>query len=198
MITDAQKDQASLYALGALTTEEQGTFENELRTNSELRELALSLQRSAMAIAGSVARHNPPASLKTRIFDSIEQAQPKVQSSAIPAGFRFLEAGSQSGWKELPITGAWIKLLSLEKDRGYAVLLGKLDPGVGYPAHINAGPEDFYVLSGDLVVGERRLVAGDFHHADKGSFHDINYSPEGCTLLAVLTIDDPLVAFAMA
>ena len=90
MITDAQKDQASLYALGALTTEEQGTFENELRTNSELRELALSLQRSAMAIAGSVARHNPPASLKTRIFDSIEKAQPKVQSSAIPAGLPVL------------------------------------------------------------------------------------------------------------
>ena len=38
----------------------------------------------------------------------------------------------------------------------------------------------------------------DFHHADGGSQHEENYSVEGCTLLAVLTTDDPLVAFAMA
>ena len=41
------------------------------------------------------------------------------------------------------------------------------------------------------------LVMDDFHHADKGSRHAENYSVEGCTLLAVLTTDDPLVAFAM-
>ena len=41
-------------------------------------------------------------------------------------------------------------------------------------------------------------MAGDFHHADGGSQHAENYSVGGCTLLAVLTTDDPLVAFAMA
>jgi len=88
-------------------------------------------------------------------------------------------------------------LLSLERERGYAVLLGKLDPGVRYPAHTNVGPEDFYILTGDLHIGDRRLNAGDFHHADAGSLHAENYSLEGCTLLSVLTLDDPLVAFAM-
>jgi anti-sigma factor ChrR (cupin superfamily) len=53
-------------------------------------------------------------------------------------------------------------------------------------------------LTGDLVVGNQRLMAGDFHHADKGSQHEVNYSETGCTLLAVLTTDDPLVAFAMS
>jgi anti-sigma factor ChrR (cupin superfamily) len=111
---------------------------------------------------------------------------------------RFHEAASESGWKALPVSGAFIKLLSFEKARGYAVLLGKIEAGVRYPAHVNAGPEDFYILSGDLVVGNRRLVAGDFHHADKGSQHEVNYSEDGCTLLAVLTTDDPLVMFAMS
>lgn len=198
MISDAQKDQAGLYALGALTPEEQGAFENELRSNAELREFALALQRSAAGIAISVPQKNTPAGLKARVFNLITEAPAAIPPAAVPAGFRFLEATSQSGWKELPIPGAWIKMLSLEKDRGYAVLLGKIDPGVRYPAHTNAGPEDFYILSGDLVVGERRLIAGDFHHADKGSFHEVNYSPGGCTLLAVLTVEDPLVAFAMA
>jgi len=47
-------------------------------------------------------------------------------------------------------------------------------------------------------VGDRKLVAGDFHHADGGSQHTENHSVDGCTLLAVLTLEDPLVAFAMA
>ena len=67
-------------------------------------------------------------------------------------------------------------MLSLEQERGYAVLLGKLEPGARYPAHINSGPEDFYILTGDLVIGDRKLVAGDFHHADAGSRHEENYS----------------------
>ena len=107
-------------------------------------------------------------------------------------------AAPSAEWKQLPIAGAWIKLLSAQPDRGYAVLLGKLDPGVRYPAHINVGPEDFYVLTGDLHIGDKALGPGDFHHADAGSAHQENYSVEGCTLLAVLTMDDPLVSFAMA
>ena len=70
-------------------------------------------------------------------------------------------------------------------------------PGLD-PAHVNTGPEDFYILTGDLVVGDRKLMAGAFHHAERGSQHPVNYSVEGCTLLAVLTTDDPLVVFAMA
>jgi anti-sigma factor ChrR (cupin superfamily) len=69
---------------------------------------------------------------------------------------------------------------------------------VRYPAHTNVGPEDFYILTGDLRVGDQVLRAGDFHHADAGSYHEENYSVEGCTLVAVLTTDDPLVQFAMA
>ena len=114
------------------------------------------------------------------------------------AGLQFISAADRTGWKQLPVPGAWIKLLSLERDRGYAVLLGKLEPGVRYPAHLNAGPEDFYILTGDLHVEGRALRAGDFHHAAAGTQHGENYSVEGCTLLAVLTTDDPLVAFAMA
>jgi anti-sigma factor ChrR (cupin superfamily) len=107
-------------------------------------------------------------------------------------------AQDTTGWKQLPVPGASIKLLSFEPSRGYAVLLGKLEPGTRYPAHTNAGPEDFYILTGDLHVSGRRLGSGDFHHADAGSAHAENYSVEGCTLLAVLTVDDPLVSLAMS
>lgn len=203
MITEQQQEQASLYALGALPDAEQAAFERELRGNAELRQLVHELQRAADLVALSAPAQSLPLGLRDKVLQRIESADASKQVakkalSPLVPGLSFIDAPGAKDWKPLPIPGTYIKLLSLEKERGYAVLMGKLDPGARYPAHINAGPEDFYILTGDLHIGNRRLGAGDFHHADGGSQHEENYSVEGCTLLAVLTTDDPLVAFAMA
>ena len=200
MISEQSQDQASLYVLGVLTPEEQCVFEGRLRDDGELSDLIFKLQRTAGLVAKSVAQTAPPPQLKAKILERIASTDkiPLAPLATALPGLRFHEAAGDSGWKALPLPGAYIKLLSFEKERGYAVLLGKIEAGARYPAHVNAGPEDFYILSGDLVVGNRRLVAGDFHHADKGSQHEVNYSEKGCTLLAVLTMDDPLVMFAMS
>ncbi len=203
MINEQQQEQASLYALGALPDAEQTAFECELRGNEELRQFVRQLQRTADLVALSSPAQPLPPGLRDKVLQRIasvdvsKQAAKKFLPPLIPS-LRFIDAPGAKDWKPLPIPGTYIKLLSLDKDRGYAVLMGKLDAGARYPAHINAGPEDFYILTGDLHIGNRRLGAGDFHHADGGSQHEENYSVEGCTLLAVLTTDDPLVAFAMA
>jgi len=201
MITEQQQEQASLYALGALNDVEQTAFEGELRNNEELHQLVRSLQRTADLVALSSPAQPLPPGLRDKVLQRIESTdKPEAKKSLPPLIPRlsFIDAPGARDWKPLPVPGTYIKLLSLEKERGYAVLMGKLDPGARYPAHINAGPEDFYILTGDLHIGSRRLGAGDFHHAEGGSQHEENYSVEGCTLLAVLTTDDPLVAFAMA
>jgi len=203
MITEQQQEQASLYALGALPEAEARAFEMELRSNAELGGLVRSLQRTAGLMALSAPLVQPPPALRNKVLQRIDEIagvkKPAAHSPlAALAGLNFIEAAAGKDWKPLPIPGTYLKLLSVEKERGYAVLLGKLDAGARYPAHVNAGPEDFFILTGDLVIGDRRLAAGDFHHADGGSQHEENYSVGGCTLLAVLTTDDPLVAFAMA
>jgi anti-sigma factor ChrR (cupin superfamily) len=204
MITEQQQEQASLYALGALTGAEQRAFAAELRDNAELREFVFRVQHTAGLLAMSAPLFSPPRELKEKVLRRIEAsagplnrpaAQPGIAVASL-AGLRFLNANDTIGWKQLPVPGAWIKLLSIERERGYAVLLGRLEPGVRYPAHTNVGLEDLYVLTGDLHVGEHALQAGDFHHADAGSWHDENYSVDGCTLLAVLPADHPLVDFA--
>ncbi|HTL55191.1 MAG TPA: cupin domain-containing protein [Candidatus Limnocylindrales bacterium] len=204
MITEHQQEQAALYALGALAVEEQEQFLAEVSANVELRELVRSLQDTSDRISLTAPRVSPPRDLKGKMLARV-RAKASVgppETARLPSpqelGLRFLMDAPRSEWKQLPIAGAWIKLLSAQPDRGYAVLLGKLDPGVRYPAHINAGPEDIYILTGDLHVSDKTLGPGDFHHADAGSAHQENYSVEGCTLLAVLTMDDPLVSFAMA
>lgn len=203
MINDQHQELASLYALGALDADEARAFETELRANAELRELVIELQRTSDLLAMASPQAPLPPSLREKVMERIapvKSSRKPIAPPALPAlaGLRFDESAAARGWKPLPIPGAFIKLLSLEKERGYAVLLGKLDPGTRYPAHVNVGPEDFFILTGDLVFDERKLVAGDFHHADGGSRHEENHSVGGCTLLAVLTTDDPLVAFAMA
>jgi len=203
MISELQQDLATRYALGELGSDDQKQFAEQVRANPELRSFLISLQTTLDLLASSIPSAAPPAALKERILGQIRSGTAKNRAGKISThdsvakGLSFL-AGSDAGWKPLPLRGAFIKLLSLQADRGYAVLLGKLDPGVRYPAHVNAGPEDFYILTGDLHVGDRVLRAGDFHHAEKGSRHGENYSVEGCTLLAVLTTEDPLVQFAMA
>ena len=201
MISEQQKEQASLYALGTLFGPEQTAFEKELFDNPELLAFTRSLQRAANLLAEAAASAPLPPGLKDKVLQKIGQTPatkiPTPSPLAALAGLSFTSANDQTGWKQLPIPGAWIKLLSLAKARGYAVLMGRLDAGARYPAHVNAGPEDFLVLTGDLHIGSHRMGPGDFHHADGGSRHEENYSVEGCTLISVLTTDDPLVAFAM-
>jgi anti-sigma factor ChrR (cupin superfamily) len=78
----------------------------------------------------------------------------------------------------------------MDEARGVAVVLGKLGPGARYPAHQHDGPEDVYMIAGDLHIGDEVLRAGDFHHAEAGSVHGVNYSEQGCTILVVLTAQD--------
>jgi anti-sigma factor ChrR (cupin superfamily) len=204
MITERQQEQAALYVLGLLSADEQGRFAEQARSNAELRELLWSLQRTMEHVVLALPAQAPPPTLKAKVLKRIQAQTTGTDphqtplSAGVADGLRFLPGAGTSGWKQLPVPGAWIKLLSFQPDRGYAVLLGKLGPGVRYPAHTNAGPEDFYILTGDLHVSGRALGPGDFHHADAGSAHEENYSVEGCTLLAVLTVDDPLVSFALA
>jgi hypothetical protein len=194
MISEQQKELATRSALGELNSQEQQTFNAEVRDNPELQRFLLSLEKALGDVARSIPQVPPPPGLKQKLFARIQGTVPQNPISST-AGLRFIME-SDTGWKALPVPGAFIKLLSLQADRGYAILLGKLDAGVRYPAHTNVGPEDFYILTGDLHVDGQRLGPGDFHHADAGSEHGENYSINGCTLLAVLTIDDPLVALA--
>jgi anti-sigma factor ChrR (cupin superfamily) len=201
MITEQQQEQAALYALGILGEEEKASFTNELRQNEELRAWLRSLEKTVQKSILPTAVHNPPPSLKEkvllRIRSRVESASASKAQLAGSMGLKFLATKKTTDWKALPVPGAFVKLLSFEPERGYAVLLGKLNPGTRYPAHKNAGPEDFYILTGDLHVGDHVLGPGDFHHADAGTLHAENFSEEGCTLLAVLTVDDPIVRFAM-
>jgi anti-sigma factor ChrR (cupin superfamily) len=203
MIHEQHEELASLYALGALDAAEARAFEAEMHRHPELRELVRSLQRTAAALTRLAPAAAPPGEeFKTRLLGRLASSQsPAPGAAGLPGsmpGFAFRAASDAAGWKALPVPGAYIKALSANRQKGYAVLLGRLEGGVRYPAHFHHGAEDFCILTGDLHVGGVEMGPGDFHHADAGTEHGVNYSIGGCTLIAVIPLEHELAQFALA
>jgi anti-sigma factor ChrR (cupin superfamily) len=200
MIDERQQEQASLYVLGTMPAEEQRAFEARIKADPELRSLVMELQRTTVLLASARASSPLPTGLKAAVLAKIAQQPQAVASTSSrqAPGFQFHGAKDERGWKQLWLPGAWIKLLSLEREKGYAVLMGRLEAGVRYPAHEHIGSEQLFIITGDLHIGDRTLGPGDFHHADAGTAHGVNFSEQGCTLLAVLPAEHELVQFAMA
>lgn len=195
---------AALNAAGALEGPELSELEQFLAAGDRDAQATVAqygdlMTLVALAQSGDV---EPPSGLKARVLKAIRPAAPTdggmplVEAAA--TGLKYVFAQEENGWQKLPVPGAYVKLLSLDPARGFAVVLGKLDAGARYPAHRHQHSEQIYVLSGDLHIGSQRLGAGDFHHADAGSVHGINHSEAGCTILAVLSTADLQAQLALA
>jgi quercetin dioxygenase-like cupin family protein len=104
----------------------------------------------------------------------------------VPDGFRFDLAAQLNGWTPHPIPGICAKVLSVNRMRGYATVLLDVAPGTRLPPHHHSDAEECYVISGSLFTWGRRLVAGDFLHADPGTDHTEMWSDEGCQVLLVV------------
>jgi hypothetical protein len=55
-------------------------------------------------------------------------------------------------------------------------------PGAIYESHHHEGHEECLVLEGDLIMGDLKLLPGDFHLAAKGSAHPPATTVSGCLL----------------
>ncbi|HZT75731.1 MAG TPA: cupin domain-containing protein [Vicinamibacterales bacterium] len=141
----------------------------------------------ALAEAACAAAPAPHADLR-------EALMRRVQASAAgdsPAGFSFASANDDR-WLPHPIAGIRMKILVLNKARGYATLLLDVAPGTRFPPHHHGGAEECYVVSGSLVTCGRRLSAGDFVHADPDSDHGELYTDEGCRVILIVPPEEHL------
>ncbi len=178
--------------MGELGSAEEQEFFTLLSQASAADRKGLSKIFDASAIATiGMPIELPPASLKDRVLGSIL----KKPSETAPL-FKYISGDDAKDWTALPVKGAFVKPLSMDPSKGYAVVLGKLEPGASYPPHTHTGPEEVYVISGDLAINGTHLKAGDFHHAEAGSEHGVNYSEGGCMVLVVMTIQDLRAAYA--
>ncbi|MEO8426188.1 MAG: cupin domain-containing protein [Verrucomicrobiota bacterium] len=199
---------AALNAAGALEGKDLDEFQR-LLTNADhhTKRILARFNNIAGLLAVSLPhRQQPSPGLRRKLLTRIETEASEIRKTPADilnqhtegalSGFTFISGNEAAGWRDIRVRGAAVKLLSVDQARGYAVVLGRLEPGARYPAHKHINGEDVFVLSGDLHIGENVLRAGDFHHADAGTSHGENFSETGCTILAVISTQDLLAQFA--
>ena len=117
-------------------------------------------------------------------------ARIRLEEPAVPHGFTFHMAGDTNNWVPHPVPGIQMKVLSLNRDTGYATLLLDVAPGTRFPPHHHEGAEECYVVSGSLFTCGRRLGPGDFIHADAHTDHGELWTEAGCQVILVVPAED--------
>jgi anti-sigma factor ChrR (cupin superfamily) len=108
------------------------------------------------------------------------------------ASFTFV-SGSDETWEPTAVDGIEARRLFVDAVEDRATFLVRMAPGTAYPGHVHAGPEECFVLAGDLSVGDRRMRAGDYQRAESGSTHGVQSTEGGCVLLLVSSLRDEIV-----
>ena len=137
-----------------------------------------------LALADAVSGPVPSAGVKGRLMQ-------RVQEATEPAGFAFHWAADDV-WLSHPVPGIKMKVLALNKQRGYATLLLDVAPGTRFPSHHHGGAEECYVVAGSLFTCGRRLGPGDFVHADADTDHGVLWTEEGCQVILVVPPEEHL------
>ena len=145
----------------------------------DFEDLELSLAEFAAA-GGETPRPDVKVGLMTQIL---------AETPAVPEGFSFRFAATDP-WLAHPVPGIRMRVLSMNRENGYATLLLDVAPGTRFPAHHHTGAEECYVVAGSLFTCDRHLRPGDFVHADGGTDHGELWTDEGVQVILVVPPED--------
>ena len=213
------RDRASAYVLGALDDREAREYSSHLERCAACRREVDDVTRVQMELgrASSVA---PDPSLWDRVLARVRNADhdadpgetaatkpdhverwarsPQIwkQWSEPTERERTLLAfvgGQEGAFEPTGLPGVEAKSLHVDRANDRATFLVRMVAGSSYPAHVHGGPEECYVLQGDLRVGGLHMRAGDYQHAERGSRHGTQTTDGGCLLLLVSSLRDEIV-----
>lgn len=204
---------AALYVAGALPAEEARTFEQHLDDCSICRDEVGRLDPVAAKLFAAVTPVEPDADLRSRLLARVAAdagaAKLRAGAESSPAGqpdpqiWRNWSSdrgeglvtrhASDGAWEETGIPGITLRRLFVDRARNQITMLVRMAPGTSYPRHIHDGPEECYVVSGDLHVGDAVLRAGDYQRAEPESLHGVQWTEGGCELFLVSSLSDELV-----
>ena len=167
--------QASEYALGILTEGERMRIETLAAQDPILAERIAWWTKCFSPLSTQSEEIAPPDDLLARIEERLDRQD--------DAGF----GGSvtvrepEGDWIEIA-PGARRKHLYYDDMAQAEAFLIELDAGANLPEHNHKGTEDCLVISGDFLIGDLQLNAGDFHAAYVASQHCLCRSEQGCRL----------------
>jgi len=182
-IGNDQQELAALYALGALAPAEREHFERHLVADE--CELCRREVETMRQVCGDLALAPSPAPPSPAV-----RARVLAAAGRRPAPFPtdlFVRLADEGEWVERK-PGVYAKELIPPRpgDRSRSYLV-RMDPGTVLDRHEHDGFEHCYVVSGSTVVGGRRMRAGDYSYAPRGTVHGAIPSDQGALLFIVQT-----------
>jgi len=112
-----------------------------------------------------------------------------------PGALAFALATSEGAvFEPTAIAGITTRRLAVDVPNRRITMLVRMEAGTSYPAHRHGGPEECFVVAGDLLVGTVAMHAGDFQRAEAGTVHPVQSTRGGCLLLITSSMDDDLIA----
>lgn len=174
------RERAALYLVGGLDEEERERFEAHLGGCRICREEVARLAPVADELVLAAPEAEPPLGLKERLLARVRAR-----------GFTLLPAAERA-WIGSDVPGVEISQLWVDRTRERHTVLIRMAAGSSLPAHRHGGPEECYVVEGDLRDGELVLASGDYVRHDAGTAHAVT-TREGCLLLVTQSLRDQRV-----
>lgn len=176
-LTQAARDRAAIYLLGGMRGADRSRFEAHLRGCEVCCEEVAGLEPVVAALASSAPAADPPAALRERVL-----ARVRREPSAL------LRADGRP-WIPADVPGVEVALLWLDPERRRHTTLLRMAPGASLPVHWHGGPEECFVVTGDLHDRDLVLGTGDYVRHPPESEHTIA-TRGGCLLLITASLDD--------
>jgi anti-sigma factor ChrR (cupin superfamily) len=175
MMSEDRDQTAAAYALGIVRGAARAAIEARLSSNPALQAKVKLWQENFVAVDLAAGRQVPPAGLFDKILDVIDAGETELP------GTLTRRAGT-GAWNEMSPGVSFTVLFEDPVAKRRSILVRAL-PGSNYGSHFHAeGHEECLVLEGDLIMGDLKLLAGDFHLAAKGSTHPAATTRSGCVL----------------
>lgn len=177
-LTADMRERLNLWALDLLGPEEAASLSLHLAAgcpgcDSELKRIT----DSAATVALDIPLVKPPDSLRARVLASIKPKDVEVVRSG------------EGRWKQLA-PGVSACRLHYNRERGEITSLLRIEAGASYAPHRHTGPEQCYVLEGEVFDDRNRFGAGDYEYIAAGTTHGAQRTEHGCLLLIISSVHD--------
>lgn len=96
-------------------------------------------------------------------------------------------------WQATGMPGCQRRMLFADEQQESLTSLVRMQAGTHFPAHRHGGPEEVFIVSGDLVVEGQTLKPGDYCRAETASVHGKSYTKSGCVFILRASQHDEII-----
>ena len=166
----AMNDRITDFVLGALSAEERAELVAAARVDPTLDTAIEKMEAMLAPLALSATPVPPPPDLWDRIEAAIKEGDRALDG-------RTIRVEADAEWLEV---APGIESRRLWNGRTQML---RCAPGAQLVSHLHTGEEHLIILSGDLVIGGRTFVAGDYIGSPRGMDNFTHFTRRGCVLL---------------